>query len=168
MNYLLTCWGSFDDNLKTEVSDLCRIFATNEVVGFEKLGDTYVFYFNSDIDDDLIVTELIEMFHDKMHFMFVEFSDRVSGFMPTEVSERIMDVFMVNENHGLKLEEYIEEDDDDSEDIDEITYLRVKNNLERQLKKPTLDYLLEQIKTKGLSSLTKYEKSILDEYATEI
>jgi hypothetical protein len=52
-------------------------------------------------------------------------------------------------------------DDEDEDPL--ITKLKLKKD--PKYTKPTLDFLLEKIKEKGMESLTKYEKQLLNEYA---
>jgi len=54
-----------------------------------------------------------------------------------------------------------DEDEDDEDPL--IRKLRIKKD--SMFMKPSLDFLLEKIKEKGIKSLTKYEKQLLNEYA---
>jgi len=163
MNYIMMSWGNLNEKDVVEISDLCRIFATDEKVGYEPINGVHLFYFNSTVVDELIVTEMIEMFHDKMHFIFSEFDDRMSAFIPFDLTNGMQDIFSMEENVGIDIDSV---DDEDGEE--DINYIRLKYNIEKQVKKPSLDYLLEQVKAKGINSLTKYEKSILEEYANKL
>jgi len=62
---------------------------------------------------------------------------------------------------SIDMEEMIFNDNDDEEEL--IT--KLKRNKDNTLTKPTLNQLLEKVKEKGIKTLTKYEKQILDDYA---
>ena len=113
MNYIMMCWGNLNEKDIVEISDLCRIFATDEKVGYEPINGIHLFYFNSTIVDELIVTEMIEMFHDKMHFIFSEFDDRMSAFIPFDLTSGMQDIFSMEENIGIEIDSV---DDEDGED----------------------------------------------------
>lgn len=75
----------------------------------------------------------------------------------------IMDYFLNASMMQIKPEDMdsLMNDDDDEDPL--ISKLKLKKDI--RLSKPTLDSLLEKIKEKGLGSLTKYEKQLLNEYA---
>lgn len=74
----------------------------------------------------------------------------------------IMDYFLNASMMQIKPEDMDSLMNDDDEDP-LISKLKLKKDI--RLSKPTLDSLLEKIKEKGLGSLTKYEKQLLNEYA---
>jgi hypothetical protein len=50
------------------------------------------------------------------------------------------------------------------EDNDDYVALLLEE-VKSKIKKPSLDYILDKITTKGISSLSQYEKDILDSYS---
>lgn len=70
-----------------------------------------------------------------------------------EDREKFFSIFNLNDNE--------DEDDDESDDL--IRKIMLKNKLKKN--KPTLDYLLDKIYNKGITSLTEKEKQLLNEYA---
>jgi len=95
----------------------------------------------------------------------IENNDKMSDKQGEEELYSIMDYFLsqsLNELESNGITPMFMSDDDDDEDP-LITKLKLKKN--PLYNKPTLDTLLEKVKEKGIDSLTKYEKQLLDEYA---
>jgi len=90
-------------------------------------------------------------------------TDKMSDKQGEEELYKVMDYFLneamkeIDPNDMTPL--FMDEDDEDPL----ITKLKLKKN--PKYMKPTLDSLLEKVKEKGMESLTKYEKQLLDEYA---
>jgi hypothetical protein len=81
-----------------------------------------------------------------------------------EEMSKMMDYFLdrhMKEMDSRDIEEILFNDDDDEDEL--IT--KLKRNKDNTLTKPTLNQLLEKVKEKGIKTLTKYEKQILDDYA---
>lgn len=90
-------------------------------------------------------------------------TDKMSDKQGEEELYKVMDYFLseamkeIDPNDMTPL--FMDEDDEDPL----ITKLKLKKN--PKYMQPTLDSLLEKVKEKGMESLTKYEKQLLDEYA---
>lgn len=94
----------------------------------------------------------------------IENNDKMSDKQGEEELYSIMDYFLsqsLNELESNGITPMFMSDDDDEDPL--ITKLKLKKN--PLYNKPTLDTLLEKVKEKGIDSLTKYEKQLLDEYA---
>jgi len=76
---------------------------------------------------------------------------------------KIMDYFLNETMKDINPEDMASLIMDDEDEDPLITKLKLKKDL--RYSKPTLDFLLEKIKEKGMESLTKYEKQLLNEYA---
>jgi predicted transcriptional regulator len=77
---------------------------------------------------------------------------------------KIMDYFLdrhMREMDNIDIESMLFNEDDEEDEL--IT--KLKRNKDNTLTKPTLDQLLEKVNEKGIKTLTKYEKQILDDYA---
>jgi len=61
-----------------------------------------------------------------------------------------------------------EEEDDDDEDISEIDAIMIMQRLKKDLRRPTLDEILDKISEEGKESLTQYEQAILDKYSEKL
>lgn len=76
----------------------------------------------------------------------------------------IMDNFLINLTSSLSMESILSEED--MERMFENIMNRMDHDIEyNDNKKPTIDDILDKIKDKGIDSLTKTEKQILDEYS---
>lgn len=86
--------------------------------------------------------------------------DNVSDKQGSDEMFKIMDYFLSEAMKEVNPEDmFINDEEEDPL----ITKLKLKKN--SKYNKPTLDQLLEKVKEKGIDSLTKYEKQLLDEYA---
>ena len=96
-----------------------------------------------------------------------QISPKNTGFnnkLDEEEMGKMMDYFLdrhMRSMESIDMEEMIFNDNDDEEEL--IT--KLKRNKDNTLTKPTLNQLLEKVKEKGIKTLTKYEKHILDDYA---
>jgi hypothetical protein len=93
----------------------------------------------------------------------IDNTDKMSDKAGEEEMFKVMDYFLTQAMKDVENFEvnpmFMEDDDEDPL----ITKLKLKKN--PKYTKPTLDTLLEKVKEKGIESLTKYEKQLLDEYA---
>lgn len=89
-------------------------------------------------------------------------TDKLSDKQGEDEMFKIMDYFLNEAMKEVNPDDMMSMFTDEEEDP-LITKLRLKKN--SKYGKPTLDQLLEKVKEKGIDSLTKYEKQLLDEYA---
>jgi hypothetical protein len=109
-------------------------------------------------------------------FIITEITDEVSVSMPKEMFGHLFDLENVGDDVTMRLEmgkiimnqmdeleeNYnFEDDDDDSIGFD----IMDLNRINKLIKEPTLDELLDKINTKGYSSLTAFEQDILEKYS---
>jgi hypothetical protein len=90
--------------------------------------------------------------------------DNVSDKQGEDELYNIMDYFLgksMEEIDNNYLNSLIFDEDDDEDPL----IRKLKLNNDSKFVKPSLDFLLEKINEKGMKSLTKYEKQLLNEYA---
>lgn len=123
-------------------------------------------------------------------YFLIEHSDNMSVHMDNSLKLNLFDLNSENKKYGngdnvsdkqgedelYKIMDYFLSEsmkEIDNNDLHSITFDEDEDPLIRKLKlkkdpkfiKPSLDSLLEKIKEKGIKSLTKYEKQLLNEYA---
>lgn len=183
-SYLLFVWGNYkgaDLFIKQLAEQFSPVLSSN-VMKYSYGDHGIVCHFDSDSDfDDL------QMFvHDAMsmvceQYFFMEKPERMSVHGPQEVLEHLfindenLDGLVINvdnsskDDGGSELESIIEffksinpEDlvEDEEQDSELFKILEKKKKKE----KPDIDKILDKIVDKGMSSLTKKEKKILDNY----
>jgi hypothetical protein len=97
-------------------------------------------------------------------FILSELTDKVSVNMPKIYSDHLFDLENEDENLEIMLNTNKEMSENDSEEDDNFVALLL-NDIKSKVSKPSLDVLLDKIKSKGINSLTPFEKDVLDEYS---
>jgi hypothetical protein len=96
-------------------------------------------------------------------FILSELTDKVSVNMPKIYSDHLFDLENEDENLEIRLNTNKEMSENDSEEDDNFVALLL-NDIKSKVSKPSLDVLLDKIKSNGINSLTPFEKDVLDEY----
>jgi hypothetical protein len=97
-------------------------------------------------------------------FILSELTDKVSVNMPKIYSDHLFDLENEDENLEIRLNINKEMSENDSEEDDNFVALLL-NDIKSKVSKPSLDVLLDKIKSNGINSLTPFEKDVLDEYS---
>lgn len=117
-------------------------------------GDTNVVYVLLPYSSDKMSVKLPKGIYE--HLFDINNGETLSGFTPTAQESYIEE--LNNFKNDLKFINSLDEDDED----DEILMLKNKK------KEPSIDEILDKISEKGLSSLTKTERVILEKYSKTI
>lgn len=127
---------------------------------FQHKKGAMIFHFASEVSQEEIVDYINGSLSDVCDSLILtEFNDNLSLVLPNDVKEHLLDL----EEDNSKDSKVITTDE---EEIENSEFLKtVIKELKKNIKRPTLDQLLEKIKEDGLSSLSPYEKEILDEYS---
>ena len=169
-NYLLTIIGEF------QTKEMCKSIALSitPIVDSPSLKFHYgknvlVFHFSSQIPQEEI-TEYIRgiLFGISDYFILNKMTDNVSVSMPQDVYTHLFDLETNGEDVDMILDmnriknnlDFMEEDDED------FVALLLDEAKERNLfKKPSLNQLLDKVLSKGMDSLSQYEKDTLEKYS---
>jgi hypothetical protein len=87
--------------------------------------------------------------------------------MPEEAKSHLLDLENASGDVSINIDRSkadLFEDEFDEEDEDDFMAL-VLNRVKDKVKKPSLDQLLEKVGSKGVESLTPFEKDTLDAYS---
>ena len=173
-NYFLTVVSEFKK--ETHVQDIILaitpiVDSTNIKFQYNK-GVTFI-HFGSEVNKQDIYTYIIGVLYGVSDvFILTEINDEISVSLPKELKSFLLNLegsgdnaqnFNMNEikeNQYLQ-EEYDIEYDDEYDDILNM----LKFSKKPQIKRPSLDSLLDKIKDGGIESLTKSEKKELENYS---
>jgi hypothetical protein len=165
--YLLTIFGDFKtDAICKEIAIALTPLIDSPNLKFQYTKGVLIFHFGSEMDIKDI-HEFLEITSYELYESFIlsEFTDKVSVYMPDETIKHLFDLD-TNDESGQEMvlvpKNNLQYIDDSSED--EFVALLL-NELKGNLKQPTLDQLLDKIKSQGIESLTPYEKGTLENYS---
>jgi len=88
----------------------------------------------------------------------------VSVNMPKIYSDHLFDLENDKNSSTIRLNSNINLSENDMEEDDNFVALLL-DEIKSKVSKPSLDYILEKIKSKGINSLTQFEKDTLTEYS---
>jgi len=131
---------------------------------FQHSKGVLIFHFASEV-----IQEEIEAYIEGMlfgitnSFILTEFTDKVSVVMPTKIKEHLIDLDKYDDvDIKITIDDSINIFDE-GEDDDFVALLL--DEVKRKIKKPSLDQILDKILSKGVQSLSTFEKEILETYS---
>jgi hypothetical protein len=134
--------------------------ANNKRVNEMRATESCICYFESEMDLISIHTILANKI-DRLHVLVIlsEVSDNMSVHMSEEIAQHLFDLESeIDESYEIPgLEDEIDFSDDFA--------VQLLEEVRRQIKTPTLDDLLDKIKVGGVSSLSPFEKGVLETYS---
>jgi len=165
--YLLTIFGELNsDAICKEIAIALSPIVDSPNLKFQFTKGVLIFHFASEMDISDI-HEFLEITSYELYESFIlsEYTDKVSVFMPEKNKTHLLDLDN-NDEEGMEMVlipkngiQYIDDKDDD-----EFVALLL-NEVKKHIKAPTLDQLLDKIKSEGVDSLTPFEKGTLDNYS---
>jgi len=165
--YIVTIFGDFNTN------DICSKIAINlstivdsPNLKFQFTKGTLIFHFASELDIE-DVHEFLELSAHNLYDSFIlsEYTDKVSVFMSEENKKHLFDLDNNTGSEGVEMVFVPKDPNEHEEDYDDEFVALLLNEVKKNLKTPTLDQLLEKIKSDGVDSLTTYEIGILENYS---
>lgn len=160
-NYFLILLGNFENESETKdiVVSLSPI-VDSPTLKFNQTTGSLVFHFASEVSQEEMFDYIIVTVGEKCtSFFLTENTDKVSVFLPSSVSEHLLD--LDKETLDLKWKPSKNFD----EELDEEIVALLLEGIKKSRKKPTLDEILEKILSGGVNSLSLYEKEILENYS---
>lgn len=160
-NYFLILLGNFENESETKdiVVSLSPI-VDSPTLKFNQTTGSLVFHFASEVSQEEMYDYIIVTVSEKCtSFFLTENTDKVSVFLPTSVSEHLLD--LDKETLDLKWKPSKNFD----EELDEEIVALLLEGIKKSRKEPTLDEILEKILSGGVNSLSLYEKEILENYS---
>jgi hypothetical protein len=123
-----------------------------------------IYHFATEVSQEEIYEYLKSLVDEEVSFVLTEFTDKMSLHMKKNVLNHLLDL-TTNEGSDITLSHNDPPIEFDNYNEDEDENLASLLELITNMRKPSLDSILEKIKDKGISSLTEYEKDLLKEYS---
>jgi hypothetical protein len=165
--YLLTIFGDFkSDETCKEIAMTLMPLIDSPNLKFQFTNGSIIFHFGSEMDMKDIY-EFLEISSYDLYESFIlsEYTDKVSVFMSEENKKHLFNLENADDNDGIEMVFVPKDPQDLEEEYDDDFVALILNEVKKNLKTPTLDQLLEKIKSDGVESLTQYEKGILESHS---
>jgi len=168
-NYLLTVLGTFDDSMCKEIALSVTPIVDSPNLKFQYAKGVLIFHFTSDVNKEEIFDYMKGvLFGISDSFFLNTITDNVSVCLKDDVYAHLFDLENAGEDIDMKLDmvriknnlDFMEEEDD------EFLASLLDDMKEKKLfKKPSLDQILDKVLTKGINSLSPFEKDTLETYS---
>jgi hypothetical protein len=165
--YILTVIGDFKtEEICQEIALALTPLVDSPNLKFQYTNGVLVFHFASEMEmSDIHEFLEITSYYLYNSFILSEFTDKVSVFMPEDTKNHLFDLDNISESANISLDLGVKSRFDDNMEEDDEFVALLLNEVKKNLRPPSLDSLLEKIKTEGIEKLTPYEKGILDNYS---
>jgi hypothetical protein len=169
-NYLLTVLGTFDDSMCKEIALSVTPIVDSPNLKFQYAQGVLIFHFTSDVNKEEIFDYMKGvLFGISDSFFLNTITDNVSVCLNDDIYAHLFDLESPGEDVDMKFDmNRIKNNLDfmESEDDDDFVALLLDEAKERNMfKKPSLDQLLDKLLSKGMDSLSQYEKDTLEKYS---
>jgi hypothetical protein len=165
--YIVTIFGDFKTNeVCNEIAINLTTIVDSPNLKFQFTKGTLIFHFASELDIEE-VHEFLELSRHNLFDSFIlsEYTDKVSVFMSEENKKHLFDLDNNTDSNGMDMVFVPKDANQCEEEYDDEFVALILNEVKKNLKTPTLDQLLEKIKSDGVDSLTTYEIGILENYS---
>jgi hypothetical protein len=166
--YLLTVFGEF--NSKEIIARLGKGMAPivdSPHLKFQHTKGAMVFHFGSEVSAEEIYDYIVGVFYGLSNaFILTEMTDKTSVYMPDDIKAHLLDLDNDTEEVDIRINmPKMGKSVDDMSEMAEDFVSFLLEEMEDEIKTPTLNEILDKISEKGLSSLSGLEKEILNEYS---
>ena len=165
--YLLTIFGDFKTNsVSNEIAMALTPLVDSPSLKFQFTKGVLIFHFGSEIDIKDI-HEFLELTSYGLYDSFIlsEYTDKVSVFMSEENKKHLFNLENIDDNDGVEMVYVSKDPEEHEEEYDDDFVALLLNEVKKNLKTPSLDQLLDKIKSEGVESLTQYERGILESHS---
>lgn len=163
--YLLVAFGSFTEEMCKDLALSVTPVVDSPHLKFQFTPGAIIIHFASEVEHLEIHEYLCGVFYGiSSTFILTELTDNVSVNMPKKYSEHLFDLEKEDENIEIRINSNKSLSENDEEQDDEYVALlldEIKNNV----RKPSLDSILDKIKSQGIDSLSRFEKDTLEQYS---
>ena len=164
--YLLTVMGEItnESTCKSIAVSLSPIVDSPNMK-FQYTKGVLLFHFASEVPH----AELYDFIQGTLYgiinvFILSEYDDKMSVFMPKDIKDHLFD--LDNDGGDAQMRITLDDIDEDMEDETDEDYVALLlEEVKRKVKRPSLDQLLDKIKSKGIGSLSQFEKETLESYS---
>lgn len=164
--YFLIVFGDFEnENVCKEIALTLTPIVDSPHLKFNHSKGNLLFHFASEVSQEEIYDYVLGSVFDLCSsFILTENTDKVSLYIPQAVKKHLLDLEKEGDDVDIKININQTRPLSDLEGEEEFVALLL-DEVKKQIKKPSLDQILDKINTKGFESLSKFEKDTLDEHS---
>jgi hypothetical protein len=166
--YLLTVFGEFNNKeIIARLGKGMSPIVDSPHLKFQHTKGAMVFHFGSEVSAEEIYDYIVGIFYGMSDsFILTEMTDKTSVYMPDDIKAHLLDLENDTDEVDItinipKMGKSVDDMSEMAEDF--VSFLL--EEMEEEIKTPTLNQILDKINEKGLSSLSGFEKEILHEYS---
>ena len=168
--YLLTVIGNVNsDKICKDIALSLTPIVDSPNLKFQHSSGVLVFYFASDVSKSEVYAFVMGVLYGITNsFILTEVTDNMTVYFPPDILKHLLDLDNTGKDVQMKLTlteikknlDSLENDEDD----EDFVALLLEQEMEN-LKKPTLDQILDKISLQGIESLNLFEKKTLETYS---
>lgn len=164
--FFLIMFGEFgSEELCKEIALSISPIVDSPHLKFNHTNGSIIFHFASEVSQTEIYDYLLASLMDLCSsFILTENTDNMSLYLPTKIEKHLLDLENESDDVEMKININQTRSSEDLQKDEEFVALLLEE-VKRNVKKPSLDQILDKITTKGLDSLSQFEKDILDGYS---
>jgi hypothetical protein len=163
--YLLVVFGQFTNEMSQDLALSISPIVDSPHLKFQFTPGAILLHFGSEVEHIEIHDFLCGVFYGLAStFILTELTDKVSVNMPKSYSDHLFDLENDNEPSTIQLKSNSNLTENDMEEDDNFVALLL-DEIKSKVSKPSLDSILEKIKSKGIDSLSQFEKDTLEDYS---
>jgi len=163
--YLLVVFGQFNNEMSKDLALTIAPVVDSPHIKFQFTPGAIILHFASEVEHIEIHDFLCGVFYGLVStFILTELTDKVSVNMPKNYSDHLFDLERDDEPSSINSKSNPIFSENDMEEDDNFVALLL-DEIKSKVSKPSLDNILEKIKSKGIDSLTQFEKDSLEEYS---
>lgn len=167
-NYLLTVMGDIDsDKMCREIALSISPLVDSPNLKFQHKNGLMMLHFGTEVNKQEIYDYVQGVLYGTVDtFTLMEINDDVSVFMPKDIHGHLFDLESMDDDVNMKLNmDSVINNEDFEEKIEDEFISTVIAELNKQIKRPSLDQILDKINTTGYNSLTPFEQNTLENYS---
>lgn len=167
-NYLLTVMGDIDsDKMCKEIALSISPLVDSPNLKFQHKNGLMMLHFGTEVNKQEIYDYVQGVLYGTVDtFTLMEINDDVSVFMPKDIHGHLFDLESMDDDVSMKLNmDSVINNEDFEEKIEDEFISTVIAELNKQIKRPSLDQILDKINTTGYNSLTPFEQNTLENYS---
>lgn len=164
--YFLIVLGEFEnEEACKEVALTLTPIVDSPQLKFNHSKGNLIFHFASEVSQEEIYDYILGSIFDLCSsFILMENTDKVSLYLPKNIKQHLLDLDKVGEDVDIKININQNRPLSELEGEEEFVALLL-DEVKKQVKRPSLDQILDKININGIDSLTKFEKDTLDEHS---
>ena len=165
--YLLVAFGDFKTKKIIENFGKGMVPIVDSAhLKFQHTKGAMIFHFGSTVIQEEIHDYLTGLFYGFTDtFILTEMNDNVSVAMSEEVKAHLLDLENDGDDVDIKIDMTRMDKNEEYSEMAENFVEYLLDEMKDEIKIPTLNEILDKINEKGISSLSGFEKEILDEYS---